>query len=202
MTKKVAGTAILACIICAGTCMAAQTDEFTFRNGVTWGMSLADVIAAENITEEPEDRMMLPDGKEMLLLEDEDVTAAGLEADSEYIFVDDALYVCGYEFGDETDIDKLLESMEAKYGVSQPVNWELFAKLMTPLFPDEIESQMSYMQSVEFSCEWDIDEQLYIMLYSDGGDIDLAYFDRADLLAWADEPYEEAATDAVNTAGL
>ena len=201
MMKKGIGMMLLASVLCAGTFLASQTDEFTFRNGITWGMSKAEVIGTEGVASSNEDEMDLPDGSKMSFLEIEDVTAAGFGADAEFIFIDDALVCCGYEFEDETDRDKLLKSLEAKYGQSSPVDWEVVFTLTMPLGGD-----MTYLQNTDFSCEWDVSDDLYMMMYDDDGEIDVVYLDRAAMLAMSEEEslesVTEAATEEINTEGL
>ena len=177
MMKKVIGTMLLASVICAGTFLAAQPDEFTFRNGVTWGMSKDEVIGTEDASPSYDGDVDLPDGRILTVLVFEDVTVDGFGASAEYMFTDDTLVCCGYEFEEGADSAILLNSLETKYGESGPVNWEYADSMILSLG-----GHAEDVKEAEFSCEWNVSDDLYVMMYDVEKGIATAYFNPSAIL--------------------
>ena len=114
MLKRLAAMLVVLCCLLA--VFAAQAEEeFTFRNGIKFGMSKAEVKALES---------NLPAEEEENGLAYKNESAAGEDATIIYLFENDRLYNMGVKFTEKhsnenlyiNDFENIDEALKAKYG--------------------------------------------------------------------------------------
>ena len=170
MKRTLAILLALMLVGCAALAEAAVQDEgFVFRNGITWGMTPEEVAAAENI----EEADAFDYGEKLTFMEFEDVKAlANTEGDANFIFLNGALVVCGYEFDEEDiDVQTVLEAVKAEYGEptdSDPATLNALLGALTG--PSELEDGA-------FFAGWTLPDGTYVGITDSFDDIELAYFD-------------------------
>ncbi len=170
MKRTLAILLALMLVGCAALAEAAAQDEgFVFRNGITWGMTPEEVTATENI----EEADAYDYGETLTFMEFEDVEAlANAEGDANFIFLNGALVVCGYEFDvEDTDLQTVLDAVKAEYG--EPTDDDpaaLNALLDALMGPSE-------MEDGAFFAGWTLPDGTYVGITDSFDDIELAYFD-------------------------
>ena len=95
--KKLIAIILTLCVLCTGFATFADGEAFSFRNGITFGMSVNDVIAAENSRRHDIDWDRTR-GADFTELEFEHVTENNVPADLTNLFVDDKLVAIRVDF--------------------------------------------------------------------------------------------------------
>ena len=200
MKRKTIGM-MVSLFLSTGMVLAASAADasqpFTFRNGVTFGMTKEEVLATEGNPEIDDDEAGEEEmnGRMIGFLEIEDVDFEGMEADAEYAFVDDSMTFCGYELDLETDEEyqKVVDALSAQFGPAQEGDAERLNRLM-----EILTGQTGYYETLirdGKSNSWATDT-LFIILYDTDGDQELAYFDEPGILAMGAETSESETTGA------
>ena len=173
--RRVAALAL--CLMLAFT--AAAEAGFTFRNGVTWDMSLRQVLDAEanpsytNYGNEP-----------MRLIQIEGVQAAGLEANVFYGFLEHQLVIEGYGFTDgvdSIDLPALAEAVSCVYGNASQTQEDIgrFMQLTDVLYGENWADRTA--AGGTFYC-WDAPDDTLILLTNAFGTVELAYVHESAIL--------------------
>ena len=125
--KKLIAILLTLCMLCTGVMAFAdelpEEDVFTFRNGITFGMNLDDVIAAEASWYHDIDFEDTRGRVSFTELEYENIREDGIRADLTYLFVEDELVAIrlGYETRD-IRYNTLKYKLESKYGTAVAVD--------------------------------------------------------------------------------
>ena len=169
---------VLALLLC-GAAMAEGTG-FAFRNGITWGMTEDEVLAAEGGAEHQRNEM--EPGLSLIVIEDDMTT--GAKGDVNYVFMNGALVMDGYYYhtGD-ISADELSAALSEKYGEPAPADIPRFLAVMTALHgetpPDLPEGALFW--------NWTLEDGTYIVLTTswdtDMDELSLGYIDEAAILA-------------------
>lgn len=117
---------ILLLLALAFTACAEEDADFTFREGIAWGMSREEVLAVEGASRFDSDE----DG--VYTLEFDDIEQNGVRCDVEYAFMDDALFMASFEYDTEdvpVTYDALLASLTESYGAPGEMNDDIKALL-------------------------------------------------------------------------
>ena len=184
MKKLIALLLVLALMGCAAL---AEAQAFSFRNGVAWGMTVDEVLAAEG---NPEYETFNSGDGVMTGLEIDDATAAGVEADLMYNFTNGRLVMCGYEFdAEDVTIDALAEQLAVKYGPASESDFAAVVEIYNIMFgPGKMTEE--FLTERSSRC-WMLEDGTILLLiaYSDDA-IDLAYMDGTGIRASqsVDEP--------------
>lgn len=130
---------MLAAMCLIGTAAAAETPhEFSFRNGITWGMEAQEILEYEG-EEEWHDQEQLAGGVKVMMLEDAEVSL--FEADLSYVFAESSLQMCLYELSlDEEEAGYLTGALQTKYGEGVHSH-EMLYEMMCALVPDIYEEE-------------------------------------------------------------
>ena len=193
MKKLIALLLVLALMGCAAL---AEGQAFSFRNGVAWGMTLDEVLAAEG---NPEYDVYDTNNSGITGVEIDDVSVAGVEADLMYNFMNGSLVMCGYEFdAEDITIDALAEQLAGEYGLESEADLAAIAEVYSIMFGAG--SMTEEFLSVRPTRCWLLEDGTFLLLiaYSDD-DIDLAYIDGAGIRASQslDEPAPALAPDGL-----
>ena len=188
MLKRTMGM-MLALLLPACTAFAAETSQpFTFRNGVTFGMTKDEVLEAEGNPEANtgDDNI---NGRTVTYMEIEDTTFAGLTAAAEYVFIDDSMTFCGYmlDMESDEDYDKAVEELSAEFGPAQELDGDRLDHLME-IVSGEDGYTGRMIEGGKSNC-WATDA-VFVVLYDNEGDQELAYFDEPAILAMETETVE------------
>ncbi|MGN1069916.1 MAG: hypothetical protein ACI4P5_05855 [Candidatus Fimadaptatus sp.] len=172
-----------------------ESEPFVFRNGIMWGDSMEQVIAAENSDDYKEDNLGNWQGIGYKLAAVSNFTSRILV----YAFADNQLMCIYYEFPDtfpEESRQYLLAALESKYGESVQTDSETIVQLLNLIAP--MERELTDIHS------WYLDDGTRIAFFAmhDYYDIYyLFYFDEKHML----ETFGADASDATgsyNTSGL
>lgn len=130
---------MLAVMCMIGTAAAAELPaEFSFRNGITWGMEAQEILAYEG-EEEWHDLEQLAGGVKVMMLEDAEVSL--FEADLSYVFAESGLQMCLYQLSlDEAEAEYLTGALQTKYGEGVHSH-EMLYEMMCALAPDAYEEE-------------------------------------------------------------
>ncbi len=97
----------------------AEAKVFTFRNNVTFGMTMEEVVATEAPARWETDRERISPSLTFDIVEFEDVTEGGARVDLGYLFVDNKLVMISVKYEDNTmDAQRLKDSLTGLYGES------------------------------------------------------------------------------------
>ena len=158
----------LALILTAAASLAEGT-PFSFRSGVTFGMSMNDVIAAETVRYDEIDRDRTHGPVEFIELEYEHITENGVRADLKCFFAGDALAAIrvSYETRD-ISFRQVEADLTAKYGAAVPVDLNLLGNGIYAVDDDG---------RLERNAEAILFGNVMIILEQDGDDIDVTFVD-------------------------
>ncbi len=176
MKKIMAIVLALLLVGCAALAEAAAQDAgFVFRNGITWGMTPEQVAAAENNPDAD-----AYDDEALCFMKFEDVEAlAGLEGDANYIFLNHALVVCGYQFDVvNADLETVLAAMTAEYGEPTDSDPAALNAMLGNLYDSTDE-----LADDAFFAGWTLPDGTYVGMTDSFGDIEVAFLDVAVLNA-------------------
>jgi len=125
MKKLIATLMVLALIIAvAATAVADEAPAFTFRNGVTFGMTPDEVAATETVGMPEVDIEHTHGPVTFKELEYEDVPDEGITADVKYLFVDEALVAIRCDYDHKViSYDTIRAELAAAFG--EPIALEL-----------------------------------------------------------------------------
>lgn len=134
----------------------AEGDVFTLRNGITWGMSPDEVLAAEG---NPKHELDDQDDDGVQTLELKGVTHGGAKCDIEYEFLYDALFLATIEY-DTEEADVTFEQIEAAMTKSfgEP---GAFSDAIKSLLSDEDLSELDAVSS------WALKDGTHVWLMED-----------------------------------
>ena len=191
--KKIVAILLAALMFC--TCFAcAEESAFTFRNGLHWGMTPDEVLAAEGRTEYWDfDELSYTASTGEL----EDLMVSKFEADITYLFVNGQL-AC-LEIGldlwheyDAEDIEYLKQALSIVYGEADP---------NLPV-PATVAALME-MSDYTVVCGWQPAADSYVAILSNGRYIELGYFNvNVDFVAEAQTVAPTPTPEPINTNGL
>ncbi len=168
--KKLIAILSALCLLCtAAAVLGESAAPFTFRNGVTFGMNMDDVIAAENSKYYEIDNERTHGPVEFWELEYEHITENNARADLTYLFVGNELVAIrlGYETRD-IRYEQVKADLTAKYG--EPVALDL-AKLANGVYAVDDDGRP------EGRTEAWVAGNLMVVTEVDHDDIDVTYVD-------------------------
>ena len=119
--KKMAA-ALIAVLMILSVAALAEDSAFTFRNGVTFQMDMAAVMATESGRAETDDEHTRG-GIEYTKAEYEHVTENGAQADLEYLFIGNSLVAVRVKYDDgRMNYDTLMNDLTSRYGEAAAVD--------------------------------------------------------------------------------
>ncbi len=148
---------------------------FTFRNGIVWGMSAADVTAAEG----RECDIEYPFDEEKSLLFFENTTVSKYTSDMQFLFWGDQLRLVVYDFYgySATDADGftyLLGAMDSSYGASTAADPAEIASVLNNVVPE------LYLAEELTDCHvWQLTDATIYMFRYPGDSFAIVYTDSA-----------------------
>ena len=167
--KKLIAILLTLCVLCTSAAVFAEEEPFTFRNGITFGMSLNDVIAAETARYYELDTEHTWGRVNFTELEYENVTENNVRADLKYLFESDKLVAIrvNYETRD-IRFEQVKADLEEKFGKSAAVDMVALGKGIYAVDDDG---------RLELNAEAIICGDLMIVLELDADDIDVTFVD-------------------------
>lgn len=183
--KKIVAILLAALMLCG--CMACAEEVFTFRNGLRWGLTPAEVLAVEGRAEYEESAQSSYTCTVTTL---DDLTVSKFEAEIVYLFVDNGLACLEIEPDlwheyDAEEIEYLKQALALVYG-------EVNADLPVP----PTVAALMEMNGYHVVCGWQPAADSYIGIMSNGRYIELGYFNTnvdyvAEMLTVAPTPTPE-----------
>ena len=174
---KKALTVVMVLVMMFTLCAVAMADDavpaeeavFTFRNGVTFGMKMDDVISAESSMFYEIDKERTRGPVTFMELEYEKVTENNVRADLSYLFVDDALVAIRVDY-ETRDISyaQLKAALTAEYGETAQLDRAVLGNGIYAVDDDG---------RPEYRSEAIVSGNLVIVLELDEDDIDVTYVD-------------------------
>lgn len=163
--KKMFALLTVLCLVCSVAALA-ETGEFTFRNGVAFGMTQDEVLNAEGNAPHKMDvehagGIVLDD------MEFEDISDNGFEADLHYYFLEGKLIAAVLEYDDDASYDQILNDLTNRYGASAALDPAEMGNIMSMLDDD---GHLGQAQA------WKVG-QVLIVLGQDGDDVKAGYVD-------------------------
>ena len=160
--KRCIALVILACVLFVSIGIAEDSEKFVFRNGITWGMSLEDVLRTEGF-ENPE---MFPIRKHFSSFSE--VKVSGMDTSLVYVFDDNSLYACMYAIIDESinsefAFSRLYMSLSSKYGT--PISYD--KKLANYILQTVFDENTSASEDSVFRYAASSDTSTYLMILED-----------------------------------
>ena len=139
-------------------CFAGNEDEFVFRDGITWGMSVAEVKEHEKprIAEE-----LNTEGSNYTYIGYEGVPVSSYpNANLFYMFKNGMLYGAIYSLDNASDqtVDYILDALSSKYGVPGKLGYTEVVKIMLYLY--DLAVQTASADSWEWFDPNNVDESL------------------------------------------
>ena len=169
MKKILAIVTVLAMVFTAATVLA-EGNAFTFRNGVTFGMNMDQVMATETGRYEI-DSEHTRGAVTFAELEYEHVTVDDKPADLTYLFVGNELVAIRVNLEEyATTFDQAKADLSAKYGECAPVD---LAKLGNGIYAVDDDGRP------EFGAESAVQGNVAVVLELDEDDIDVTFVDLA-----------------------
>ena len=139
--------------------VAAGADTFTFRNGITWGMSKAEVMAKEGLDFKEETT-----GTYTYLWTDDVVQLSDYTAVLQYYFKDDSICWAGYSLlVDAEMVAVLLNAFNTKYGMKTDGDSQELTDIMSKCVPGGITDPSHDC----VLCKWDAAENTQIWMIYD-----------------------------------
>ncbi len=147
----------------------AQESAFTLRSGVSFGMSMDDVIASEPVRYHEIDLEHTLGGVSFAVLEYENVPEDNATADLEYLFAEDVLVALRVSYDAAgIDVGELRDDLTAKYGPGSALDPNVLGDGIYALDDDGVPEG----RTESWTCG-----SVMIVLEIDGDDIDLTYLD-------------------------
>lgn len=167
MKKLIVALAALALLLICASIAINEDSAFTFRNGLRWGMTQAEVLAAEGRTEYDE---VDPLSSTATACELYDMTVSRFEASVSHLFVDGRLVGTNIfpvlQSGDaEEDIEYLKQALTTVYGKAD-------AKLPIP----PAVAALMEINGYQLLCGWQPTSDTYIGVFSRFGRVMLGYY--------------------------
>lgn len=193
--KKIVAILLAALMLCMSVACAEAAEVFTFRNGLHWGMTPAEVLAVEGRAAADDEEEMSYTAMAILL---EDLALSKFEADISYLFVDGKLAMLEIDPSlwleyDAEDIEYLKQALSIVYG---PVDETL---------PVPAYVQKGLMEANEYAvtCGWQPAADTYVAVLSNGRYIELGYFNvNVDFVAELQTVAPTPTPEPINTFGL
>jgi len=192
--KKIAAILLAALMLCMSVACAEASEVFTFRNGLHWGMTPAEVLAAEARAAADYESEVSYTAMAILL---EDLALSKFEADITYLFVEGKLAALEIDPElwleyDAEDIEYLKQALSIVYG---PVDETL------PV-PAYVQTLME-INDYAVTCGWQPAADTYIGIMHNGRHIRLGYFDvNVDYVTEMQTVAPTPTPEPINTFGL
>jgi hypothetical protein len=136
-----------------------EKKPFSFRNGVSWAMTLQQVQAIENIP-----MKQVPSSDWSVLISESPVQVSRFQADLVYIFYQDALRMITYEFqqNDSTSLNfqYLTGALCSVYGENKDANPIVIKSWMDRIYKDYYQ-----LDKIHDAKEWTAEDGTSIFLY-------------------------------------
>lgn len=186
---------LLAVLMLCGSFACAEAPAFTFRNGLHWGMTPAEVLAVEGRAAADDESEVSYTAMAILL---EDLKLSKFEADITYLFVDGKLAALEIDPSlwleyDAEDIEYLKQALSIVYGPADET-------LPVPAYV-----QKCLMEANEYAvtCGWQPAADTYVAVLSNGRYIELGYFNvNVDFVAELQTVAPTPTPEPINTFGL
>ena len=171
MKKIFAIMTALMLALAIGTAAMAEGNGFTFRNGITFGMSMKQVIAGESVRYHEIDNEHTRGGITFAVIEYENVPENNVRADLKYLFTGDELAAVrvNYETRD-ISYEQVKAELTAKYGKAGAVDLAVLANGIYAVDEDG---------RLENRAEAIVSGSLMIVIEQDEDDIDVTFVNLA-----------------------
>lgn len=192
--KKIAAILLAALMLCMSVACAEASEVITFRNGLHWGMTPAEVLAAEARAAADDESEVSYTAMAILL---EDLALSKFEADISYLFVGGKLAALEIDPDlwleyDTEDIEYLKQALSIVYG---PVD----ETLPVPAYVQNLLEMNGYA----VTCGWQPVADTYIGIMNNGRYIRLGYFDvNVDYVTEMQTVAPTPTPEPINTFGL
>ncbi len=192
--KKIVVILLAAMMLCMSVACAEAAEVFTFRNGLHWGMTPAEVLAAEARAAADDESEVSYTAMAILL---EDLALSKFEADISYLFVGGKLAALEIDPElwleyDAEDIEYLKQALSIVYG---PVD----ETLPVPAYVQNLLEMNGYA----VTCGWQPVADTYIGIMNNGRYIRLGYFDvNVDYVTEMQTVAPTPTPEPINTFGL
>ena len=168
MKKVIATLMVLVMMAAAGVAALAEENTFSFREGVTFGMKMDQVIAAETGRYEI-DKERTHGPVDFDELEYENILVDGKPADLTYLFINDALVAIRVSFEERAvTFDQAKADLAAISGETAPVDLN---KLGNGIYAVDDDGRL------EAKAEEIVSGNLMIILEADEDDVDVTFID-------------------------
>lgn len=171
-----------------------KSEKFTLRDGITWGMSEAEVLAnlAKEGDPEVKEEPMATGLKGYMI---PNVSVAGTTGELHIVFFGDTLHACGYMLSAEAiSADELAAALTEKYGAESEPDWAAIVRAFGVLNGREITEEDFWLDK-NMARYWALGDGTVILFYDYGSDINLYYLDIPGIMAAKDESNKSGVTD-------
>lgn len=168
--KKIFSCLIILCLLCSAAALAETASVFTFRNGVSFGMTENEVLAAEGGARFDRDREHIRGGVVLDELELEHIRENGHDADLHYYFLDGKLAAALIKFDDDSGLsyDQAKNDLTNTYGPAAALDLNTLGNGVYLLDDDgRLGRRTDAFQA----------GNVLIVLHQDGDDVEVGYFD-------------------------
>ncbi len=166
--KKILAIVTALTMVFAATTVLAEENAFTFRNGITFGLNMDQVMATETGRFEIDNEHTLGP-VDFAELEYEHVEVDGKPADLAYFFVGNELVAIRVNLEEHaTTFEQTKAQLTAKYGEAGPVD---LAKLGNGIYAVDDDGRL------EWTAEAIVSGNVMIIIEADEDDVDVTYVD-------------------------
>ena len=168
--KKIFALMTVLCLLCSAAALAETAAPFSFRNGITFGMTENEVIAAEGNIRCEHDRERIRGGALFDELEFEHILENGKDADLHCFFLDGRLVAARIDFDGDwgPSYDEVKNSLTAAYGEASALDLNALGNGIYLLDDDgRLGRRTDAFQA----------GNALIVLHQDGDDLEVGYFD-------------------------
>ena len=191
--KRIIAAIMLVMFIISGSSFA-EEEIFTFRDGVSWGMSNNDVVNIEGTKKYSSYGSDYYGTNNFMSIEYANVKAAGEDATLSYNFLNDALVSIIVLFNDNANTDSVVNALTTKYGESQEADIDRFISDVAVSYPGR-EAVYSLFASMSELKVWE-SSSTYIVFLKDMGQ--LFYFGEKEIETQSSVNHE----NVINTDGI
>ena len=168
--KKIFAMLTVLCLLCSTAALAENAAPFTFRNGISFGMTENEVLAAEGNVRFERDREHIRGGLMFDELEIEHIQENAHSADLHYFFLEGKLAAARIEFDDDWGLsyDEVLNELTSAYGAAAALDLNTLGNGIYLLDDDgRLGRRTDAFQA----------GNALIVLHQDGDDLEVGYFD-------------------------
>lgn len=162
---------VLVCAMILAAVPALAESAFTFRNGITFGLSVEQLVQAESGDPDTWHSMALSHWQ--VISPPDKITYADREAALLFFMIEDQMELIAYDFmsaDSEEDYNAVCEALSAEFGENQPVSSAEVAQLMDCFSPgfykeDDITSSVFWAQEGVKVLQFCYQEGSFVVMY-------------------------------------